>query len=474
MMYDYVIVGGGPTGITLATMLANTKHKTLLLESEHSLGGNWKIDWDQNTNQYMTEHSPKVLFSSNHYFFQLLNQIGATSHNNTHNIYGKFGNLNIVKSFLKHMSFMDTLKLTSVIMSYFLNPNGFKYYQSIKKWAHENHISEKGIGFLKVMAIISSNTYDKVCMGAFIEFAVIDPGIFFDLVYLNRPNDWIKQAYRYIFSHDNMNIILRTKITSIDDVQGIVRDESGNTYMGKNIILATPLQACYEIIQRSSRDLKSNWFKSMNSFKRFVDKSTYIGLGFQLHFTEKVTIPSEWCWSCFNDWTVIILEKSIEQDMLSRDPKVKCVWSCVVVDLDTKSKRINKTANECDTMDEIIEESIDQINKQRQIPIPKPYKTTYHHNIVRKNNKWDTINSSYANAVGRVPYQGKKVKNVFMVGPHNLGSLTTIEHAIKSAVIFGNNKRLNHIFKVRSYTLLFVFLSIIMAYISVYLVAHKM
>ena len=68
-MYDYVIVGGGPTGITLATMLANTKYKTLLLESEHSLGGNWKIDWDKDTNQYTTEHSPKVLFSSNHYFF---------------------------------------------------------------------------------------------------------------------------------------------------------------------------------------------------------------------------------------------------------------------------------------------------------------------------------------------------------------------------------------------------------------------
>ena len=38
--YDYIVVGGGPTGITLATMLANTKHNTLLLESEPSLGGN--------------------------------------------------------------------------------------------------------------------------------------------------------------------------------------------------------------------------------------------------------------------------------------------------------------------------------------------------------------------------------------------------------------------------------------------------
>jgi hypothetical protein len=473
-MYDYVIVGGGPTGITLATMLANTKHKTLLLESEQSLGGNWKVDWDKDTNQYMTEHSPKVLFASNHYFFQLLQKIGATSHNHTHKIYGKFGNLKIVKSFLRHMSFMDTMKLTKLIVSYFLNPNNFNYYQSLKNWALENHISEKGMNFLKVMAIISSNTYDKVCIGAFIEFAIIDPGMFFDLVYLDRPNDWIKQAYRYIFSRDNMNIILHTKIVSIDDVQGTVRDDSGNTYMGKHIILATPLKVCYEIINRSSRELKSNWFQNMNAFKTFVDKSTYIGLGFQLHFTEKVTIPSEWCWSCFDDWTVIILEKSIDQELLSRDPKVQCTWSCVVVDLDTKSKRINKTVNECDTMDEVIEESIHQINKQRKKPIPKPYKITYHHNIIRKNNKWDTINSSYANAVGRVPYQGKKVKNVFMVGPHNLGSLTFIEHAVKSAVIFGNHKRFNHIFQVRSYTLLFIFLSIIMAYISVYLVANKM
>ena len=473
-MYDYIIVGGGPTGITLATMLANTKHKTLLLESEDSLGGNWKIDWDQETNQYMTEHSPKVLFSSNHYFFQLLQKVGATSYNHTHNIYGKFGNLKIVKSFLRHMSFMDTMKFIKLIVSYFLNPNNFNYYQSLKNWALENHISEKGMAFLKVMAIISSNTFDKVCIGAFIEFAIIDPGMFFDLVYLDRPNDWIKQAYRYIFSHNNMNIILRTTVVSIDDVQGIVRDDSGNTYMGKNIILATPLKACYEIINKSSRDLKSNWFQNMNAFKTFVDKSTYIGLGFQLHFTEKVEIPSEWCWSCFDDWTVIILEKSIDRELLSRDPKVQCTWSCVVVDLDTKSKRINKTVNECDAMDEVIEEAIYQINRQRKTPIPKPYKITHHHNIVRKNKKWDTINSSYANAVGRVPYQGKKAKNVFMVGPHNLGSLTIVEHAVKSAVIFGNHKKINHVFKVRSYTLLFVFLSIIMAYISVYLVANKM
>ena len=69
MLYDYVIVGGGPTGITLALMLANTKYTTLLIESENTLGGNWKIDWTDN--KYLTEHSPKVLLTNNDYFFQL-------------------------------------------------------------------------------------------------------------------------------------------------------------------------------------------------------------------------------------------------------------------------------------------------------------------------------------------------------------------------------------------------------------------
>ena len=102
--YDYIVVGGGPTGITLATMLANTKHNTLLLESEPSLGGNWRIDWDKDT--YLTEHSPKVLFSTNRLFFQLLDRIGYHSYT-LNPVYGRFGNWKVVKKMWSELSFRD-------------------------------------------------------------------------------------------------------------------------------------------------------------------------------------------------------------------------------------------------------------------------------------------------------------------------------------------------------------------------------
>ena len=470
MIYDYIIIGGGPTGITLSTMLANTNYKTLILESEHSLGGNWKVDMD---GKYLTEHSPKVLFSNNHYFFQLLQIIGA-SQNSVHKVHGSFGNIKIMKSFLKNMSFTDTLKLVQLITHYFINPKTFDYYQSVKDWAEYQNISQNGCSFLKVLSIITSNTYDKICVGAFIEFALFDPGLFMELVYLNRPNEWIHHAHKYLSSYKNLQILYDSHVLSIDDVQGIVRVENGNTFVGKNIILATPISACYNIINNSTMSLKSNWFPSMNDFQHFVDMSTYLGLGFQFHFDRQVSMPSQWCWSCFHDWTVIILEKKVNEQLSSKDPKVKCVWSCVIVDLDTKSKRLNKTVNECDTMDEIINEAIHQINTTRKKSIPKPYKITHHKNITRKDGKWETMNTSYANSIGKVHYAGKKVKNVFMVGPHNIGSLTIIEFAVKSAIIFGNQKKINTVFKIRSYSILYIFLCIVMAYISVYLIAHKM
>ena len=37
-MYDYTIIGSGPTGLTLALYLANLKKKVLIVEKENSIG----------------------------------------------------------------------------------------------------------------------------------------------------------------------------------------------------------------------------------------------------------------------------------------------------------------------------------------------------------------------------------------------------------------------------------------------------
>lgn len=444
--YDYIVVGGGPTGITLATMLANTKHNTLLLESEPSLGGNWRIDWDKDT--YLTEHSPKVLFSTNRLFFQLLDRIGYHSYT-LNPVYGRFGNWKVVKKMWSELSFRDMTQMVG-LMTTQIDPN-----QTLEDWSKRTaKLSPSGDRFLRTMAIVMANTYDKVSVGAFVHFVAVDPGVFFNLVQLDRPNEWIQCATDYLHKHvENVTIRSNTHVVSVHTTatpyegqqpQGLVIDSQGHTYHGAKIVLATPLRAAYDIVRRSPPKIQTNWFGSIDQFKHFVDRSTYTGFGFQLHFDVSVPVPPDWCWSCFHDWTIIVVPKDRLHATISKDPKVKSVWSCVVVDLDTKSKRIGKTANECDTIEEVVDECMYQLQERSKHILPKPYHVTVHKNIVRTDQRrWDSIHSSYANAMGSVPYRGTNTDNVFLVGPHNIGSLTIIEHAIRSAVRFGNDEGIN-------------------------------
>ena len=138
--------------------------------------------------------------------------------------------------------------------------------------------------------------------------------------------------------------------------------------------------------------------------------------------------------------------------------------SCVIVDLESKSQSTNKTANEYESIDELIKESLNQLSRSYGSSL-KPIKITYHKNITRKHNKWDTINSSYANCVGSLPYKGKLVKNVYSVGPHNIGSFATIEQAVKSAIIFGNRHNINNVLNVSHQNIFLIIFYLTIAYI---------
>lgn len=468
MIYDYIIVGGGPTGITLATMLTNTTHTCLLLDSESSLGGNWKIERDEEN--LFTEHSPKVLFTNNYYFYKLLSVLGVRY--KLKNVYDDpLGSLRMVLLFLSSFSFSDHYKLIKSLLVFVTSPSSFDYYLTMHDWIIHNDISTKGKLFLETLAVVMANRSDKICMGAFFEYILIEPGVFFNIVQLQAPNNWIAVATKYLRSSKQIQIQLNTHIVAIQNSKTIhiLRDSNHNVYRGKRVVLTVPIRSLYDIISNSSNDLQKNWFNSMTHFKSFIDNSSYVGIGFQLHFDKIIKVPVQWCWSCFNDWKIIVVQK----DYINKNDKIKSVWSCVIVDLESKSKTTHKTANECNTINELLTESLAQLSQSFGSPLT-PTKITYHKNIRRANNRWDTINSSYANCVGALPYKGRLVQNLFSVGPHNIGSFATVEQAVKSAIIFGNNEKINTIFQVKPQNTLLIIFYLIVAYIAVYSVTYKM
>ena len=59
--FDYVIVGAGPTGLTLAWILGKYGNKILLVDREASIGGCHRV---RRVDGFFTEHGPRIYISN--------------------------------------------------------------------------------------------------------------------------------------------------------------------------------------------------------------------------------------------------------------------------------------------------------------------------------------------------------------------------------------------------------------------------
>jgi len=420
-IFDYIIIGGGPTGIVASYFLAQQNHKILLLEHSSHLGGCWYTDM---TNGYMIEHSPKVIGTSSHpHFIQFIKQLDVPF--DTYNVYSNIM-LKLVKFFISNTTIHDLTRLIKICsLRYYKFP--FQYHQSVTDWMKNNSISPMGTRMITKLCIALANIPDKLAIGVLIDSLISNP--ITEFVQLKRPNEWIERATDELVRM-NVDIRFNTTVHSVDDINMSVSCKS-NTYYGGKIIFTVPVKELYTICKYSSLNMRHNWFANMNVFKQFVDQSTYFGIGIQLHFEEKISTDNkDWCWSCMNDWSIIVTDRT----PVLNSSTIRTVWSCAIVDVESTSKRLGKTANQC-TMNEIKEEVVHQLSITHGSAL-NPVKITSHNDLYRENNAWNSIRSSYSNSIGTVPMEGKFVSNVYTLGPHTQREIATIDSGIKSAIIF--------------------------------------
>ena len=58
----YVIIGAGPTGLSLAHALAKNNYHVDIIERDAMLGGSWNSQWKYG--KYFSENSPRVYLNS--------------------------------------------------------------------------------------------------------------------------------------------------------------------------------------------------------------------------------------------------------------------------------------------------------------------------------------------------------------------------------------------------------------------------
>jgi hypothetical protein len=235
---------------------------------------------------------------------------------------------------------------------------------------------------------------------------------------MKEPNKWHELIEKHLRSK-NVTITKNTQVDGIreDGSEFIISIKDmryGYQYskVCNKVFLCTQSNGIYPILKNSSHRIQNNWMP-IEKMKKWSENTFYSGFGFQLHFDKALKYKKEWCWSCKGDWTVIILPVSNWLKKYSNDPDIKTVWSCCIVDMDTKSKRINKTANEC-TRAEVIDECFSQIRESYMIPTPKI--TTISNGLYKVNGKWVSKNSGYTKGTYGDLLMNGKVDNLFALG----------------------------------------------------------
>ena len=412
---SYIIVGAGPAGLSLAYSLAINSIPITIIENSDQLGGSWNSQWIDN--KYFSENSPRVIVHNDN-MNSLLHHIGMDDSDFT-NIYGDSFATNIkMLSFLKrHFHLKDYIIFGAAFIKY----RSIKVNETVQNWMDKSSLSTSGKKAITIISILLCDRPENTNVCDLFGMFGLSP---VPLRQMIEPNKWHELIQYYIGYMPHVQIIKNSKVikiiknykaTSVDGV--IVRDNKShhqNTIYADKVVLCTQSNGIVPILENSDIDIKNNWYP-FRYMKVWGENTFYCGFGFQLNFIEEVTMPSEWCWSCTGDWTVIILPISRWLKSFSNDPDIKTVWSCCIVDMDTRSTYLNKTANECTDQQEVVNECIRQINEQGNIKI-NPAVVTTSVGLHRINSRWISKNTGYTQSkYGNLNMKGK-MQNLFALG----------------------------------------------------------
>ena len=420
------IIGGGPTGMRIADELSAKGMNVELYEREKNLGGCWKVDWQ---NESYREHSPRVMTTNYKETLKLAKKFDIV----TKNVYGNKISTSymFLKYFYDNMYSGDVISLLNAVT---FMPKSDK--RTLDQWMTDNDISDTGREALRKLAL-SIATNEKELL-AYPMFAALSEGQNINFIQFTQNDLWIKRWEEDISSRPNVKIFKKHPVTSFQLKNNkIVSCRSNNKIIkADTFICCVPLYSLQYILKESSEKIQNNW-EDFKDFKEYCIKSSYSGLGFQLHFKERIEYPSTWEVKEFTDWSIEVLDISKYSEMIAQNNTINQVLSCVIVDTNAKSEHLSKSPNDISDINKIINESIRQLSLSYGITLT-PDKVTISDGVFYNKSKkyWDMKYSAFhPTKKGELKTTGD-IDNLYSVGPHNLYEISVLEGCFKSADMF--------------------------------------
>jgi len=430
-IYDWIIVGGGPTGLSLAWLLAKYNQTVLIIEREETVGGCHRVR-RVFQNGIFTEHGPRI-YSENYLTTQSLFADMGINFTDEFVPYKFFFN-NIAPSLWGQLAWKDIWSFFIVYLKFFWNEDSVTGV-TMAQFMQENNFSDKGADFVARLCRLTDGAGpDRYTLWEFLQlinqnfqYQILQPKLPTDIGFLQK---WTQALLK----------TGKVQIATHHEVQRLQSDISIETYnwqtgeqkqyWGKNFVLAIPLPSIAKILRNSEHRFQEAFgpLEEFTQFSQVTDYNTYIPITF--HWKDRIELPPQWGYPRGN-WEVATIVLS---DYMNLDQYQTLISTCISV-VNKPSSRTGKTANES-TSEEIIQEVWNEV--QHLYPmIPKADKALISPGVYY-DKSWKTRDHAFILTThGFFPrHRSLSIPNLYNVGPHNGYSplaFTTMESGVANA-----------------------------------------
>jgi len=428
MSYDYAIVGGGPTGMTIAWILSNQKKKVILIEKDEVLGGCHKV---LRVNGYFTEHGPRVYSNSFLMFIEILSDMNIAFTDLF--IPYNFKHTNIDNKTILSLNFNEIMALLSAFLKLIVNKEHGKTV-SIKDFMIKNNFSESSYDYIERLCLLTDGaTIEDYTLFQFLQ--LVNQQLFYSLFQPKLPNDkGLIKIWTNKLLENNVKILINSQVIKIDvennNVSKLIIIENGvqKEIIANKYVLSVPPKPFYDLI--SSNPKTENNFGNNKEIQKWKSKNSYFDyITLTFHYKNEVTLPKL---NGFprTPWGIGFVILSNFMNFKTDEPSKTVISICITM-LNVPNEQ-GKTANQSSH-----EEIIKYVKEQLSF-FPNPDLVIISPTIKRSGDVWINEDTAYVVTTKQHFIQPKgKISNLYYVGIHNGNSLynfTAIESAVQNAI----------------------------------------
>jgi hypothetical protein len=440
MEYDYIIVGGGPTGLALAQLLSSFK-RVLLLEKRDYLGGCHGVT--RVHDGMMTEHGPRIYIDNFLMFTQLLNDMGVQFDD----LFVKY-NFSTATMMLEAVRVLSLREIATLFWSFMTLNDSFKEV-TLLEYLSSHDFSKASIDILdRIGRLTDGGSADTYTLFSFLQ--ILNQNFLYGIYQPRVPNDvglfriWeaalVKRGVVIAKNAVIDEFIVNADAAAVTGV--VVRDARMNAngnpakpvLCGCNkIILACPPQEVQRILNEHE-ELGAAFGLEFDRFQHETQYLPYISVIF--HWRSVLKIPKIWGYPR-TAWGVGNIVLSDYMDF--NDPRSRTVISTVITmpDAPSDNAHMKVSANDIGDKRGVMNEVFRQL-KQIYPDLPDPdYQFLTQSAYDADQRRWVPFNHAFMTTThGYVPNRSVLYENLYNCGVQNGNSsysFTSIESSVANA-----------------------------------------